>query len=135
MTIKHGTRIAQLIYHKATIPTIKSKRFHTQDNAVLTLLFTAKTTLPPTSPTTNSSTDVVQDKNIILYNDDEVMPPLIPKNVDSGDESSTASKIFWAMSAEKGHIMVRADASNVFVKAPAPKAPLYLRLDTKFDTW
>ena len=47
----------------------------------------------------------------------------------------TASKIFWAMSAGKGHIMVGADVSNAFTEALAPKAPLYLRIDTQFHAW
>ena len=47
----------------------------------------------------------------------------------------TASKIYWAMSTEKGHIVVGADASNAFAEAPAPKAPLYMRLDHQFHEW
>ena len=47
----------------------------------------------------------------------------------------TASKIYWVMSAEKGHIVVEEDASNVFAEAPAPKAPLYMSLDHQFHYW
>ena len=36
---------------------------------------------------------------------------------------------------KKGHIVVGADASNAFAEAPAPKAPIYLRLDTQFHAW
>ena len=41
----------------------------------------------------------------------------------------TVSKIFWSISAEKGHIVICADASNTFAEAPAPKVPLYINLD------
>ena len=47
----------------------------------------------------------------------------------------TASKIFWALSADKGHIVIGADASNAFAEAPAPKAPLYMDLDHQFHSW
>ena len=47
----------------------------------------------------------------------------------------TASKIFWARSAETGHIVIGADASNAFAEAPAPLAPLYMTLDHQFHSW
>ena len=47
----------------------------------------------------------------------------------------TASNIFWAISVVKGHIVVGADASNTFVEAPAPKAPVYMQLGHQFHEW
>ena len=47
----------------------------------------------------------------------------------------TCAKIFWALNAAKGHIVVGADASNAFAEAPAPCAPLYMKLDSQFHTW
>ena len=47
----------------------------------------------------------------------------------------TASKIFWSISATTGHIVIGADASNAFAEAPAPLAPLYMKLDTQFHSW
>ena len=47
----------------------------------------------------------------------------------------TCAKIFWALNAVKGNIVVGADASNAFAEFPPPTAPLYLRLDSQFHTW
>ena len=47
----------------------------------------------------------------------------------------TAARIFWALSASKGHIVIGADASNAFAEAPAPLAPLYMKLDRQFHSW
>ena len=47
----------------------------------------------------------------------------------------TCAKIFWALNAVKGNIVVGADASNAFAEAPAPCAPLYMKLDSQFHTW
>ena len=44
----------------------------------------------------------------------------------------TASRIFWSISAAKGHIVFGANASNVFVEAPPPKAPLYMIVDQQY---
>ena len=47
----------------------------------------------------------------------------------------TCAKIFWAINAEEGNIVVGADVSNAFAEAPAPCAPLYMTLDSQFHTW
>ena len=47
----------------------------------------------------------------------------------------TASKIFWATAAASTHIVIGADAANAFAEAPAPMAPLYMKLDTQFHSW
>ena len=47
----------------------------------------------------------------------------------------SGSQIFWAVSALKNLIVIGADASNSFAKAPPPKAPLYVYLDTQFREW
>ena len=41
----------------------------------------------------------------------------------------TCAKIFWALNAVSGNIVVGADVSNAFAEAPPPAAPLYMRLD------
>ena len=43
--------------------------------------------------------------------------------------ANSLEQIFWSISAIANHIIIRADASNVFAEAPAPKAPLYVYLD------
>ena len=47
----------------------------------------------------------------------------------------TAAHIFWALTASSNHVTIGADASNTFAEAPAPKAPLYMTLDTQFHSW
>ena len=47
----------------------------------------------------------------------------------------TCAKIFWAINAAAGNIVVGADASNAFGEAPPPCAPLYMKLDSQFHTW
>ena len=47
----------------------------------------------------------------------------------------TCAKIFWSLNAAKGNIVVGADASNAFTGAPPPTAPLYMILDSQFNTW
>ena len=47
----------------------------------------------------------------------------------------TCAKICWAINASKGNIVVGGDASNAFAEAPAPVAPLYMKLDSQFHTW
>ena len=47
----------------------------------------------------------------------------------------TSSKLFWALSSEKGNIVVGGDASNAFAETPPPKAPLYMSLDQQFHKW
>ena len=46
----------------------------------------------------------------------------------------TCAKIFWAINAAAGNIVVGADASNAFGEAPPPCAPLYMKLDSQFHT-
>ena len=46
-----------------------------------------------------------------------------------------ASRIFWAACAAKNYVVRGADASNAFAEAPAPKIPLYVRIDTPFREW
>ena len=47
----------------------------------------------------------------------------------------TTARIFWALTASSNHVTIGADASNAFTEAPAPKAPLYMSLDTQFHSW
>ena len=46
-----------------------------------------------------------------------------------------ASKNLWAVSVDKGYIVVGENASNRFAEAPAPKSPLYMGLDHHFHEW
>ena len=46
--------------------------------------------------------------------------------------AQTGSRIFWALSAVQGLLVVGADASNAFAEAPAPKAPLYVYADDQY---
>ena len=43
--------------------------------------------------------------------------------------------IFWGTTALKTLLTYGCDCSNAFVEAPAPKAPLYLRIDKQFREW
>ena len=47
----------------------------------------------------------------------------------------TGARLFWEISAIKNNIVIGADASNAFAEAPAPKAPLYMTLDTQYHNW
>ena len=47
----------------------------------------------------------------------------------------TGAKIFWSVSATSGNVVIGADASNAFAEAPAPVAPLYMKLDQQFHSW
>ena len=49
--------------------------------------------------------------------------------------AQTGSRIFWALSAVQGLLVVGADASNAFAEAPAPKAPLYVYADEQYREW
>ena len=40
-----------------------------------------------------------------------------------------------SVSAAMHNIVLGADASNAFAEAPAPVAPLYMKLDTQFHAW
>ena len=45
------------------------------------------------------------------------------------------ARIFWATCAAKNKIVYGADMSNAFAEAPAPKAPLYLKVDIAYKNW
>ena len=47
----------------------------------------------------------------------------------------TGARIFWAIPALTNKIVYRSDASNAFAETPAPKAPLYLRIDQAYKDW
>ena len=47
----------------------------------------------------------------------------------------TGSRIFWAATALNNFICIGADAANAFAEAPAPIAPLYVRVDDPFREW
>jgi dUTP pyrophosphatase len=53
----------------------------------------------------------------------------------AGSLEQTGSRIFWATTALYNFITIGADASNAFAEAPAPKAPLYVSIDTQFHQW
>jgi hypothetical protein len=46
-----------------------------------------------------------------------------------------SERLFWAIAAKQGLIVVGADISNAFAEAPPPKAPLYLYIDDFFRKW
>lgn len=46
----------------------------------------------------------------------------------------TCAKKIWAVKATNGNILVGTNVSNACVEAPAPKAPLYMKLDTQFHS-
>ena len=45
------------------------------------------------------------------------------------------ARIFWATCALKNKVVYGADMSNAFAEAPAPKAPLYLKVDAAYKNW
>ena len=45
------------------------------------------------------------------------------------------ARIFWALAAVEGLIVIGADASNAFAEAPAPKAPLFVEIDEQYREW
>lgn len=45
------------------------------------------------------------------------------------------ARIFWATCALKNKVVYGADMSNAFAEAPAPKAPLYLKVDVAYKNW
>jgi deoxyuridine 5'-triphosphate nucleotidohydrolase len=47
----------------------------------------------------------------------------------------TGSRIFWAATAINNFICIGADAANAFAEAPAPVAPLYVRIDDQYREW
>ena len=53
----------------------------------------------------------------------------------AGSLDHTASRIFWSISAAKGHIVFGADASNAFAEVPPPKAPLSMIVDQQYRDW
>jgi hypothetical protein len=46
-----------------------------------------------------------------------------------------SERLFWAIAAKHGLVVVGADVSNAFAEAPPPKAPLYLYIDDFFRQW
>ena len=47
----------------------------------------------------------------------------------------TGARLFWAKSALDNFIILGADASNAFAEAPAPVAPLFVRVDKQYRDW
>ena len=45
------------------------------------------------------------------------------------------ARIFWATCALKNKLIFGSDMSNAFAEAPAPKAPLYLKVDIAYKNW
>ncbi|GFH58223.1 hypothetical protein CTEN210_14699 [Chaetoceros tenuissimus] len=45
------------------------------------------------------------------------------------------SRLFWSKAALDNFIVVGADASNAFAEAPAPVAPLYVKVDEQYRHW
>jgi hypothetical protein len=48
---------------------------------------------------------------------------------------SSSERLFWAVAAYLGLIVVGADVSNAFAEVPAPKAPLYMYIDDTYRDW
>jgi hypothetical protein len=46
-----------------------------------------------------------------------------------------SERMFWAIAAKQGLVVVGADVSNAFAEAPPPKAPLYLYINDFFRQW
>ena len=46
-----------------------------------------------------------------------------------------SARIFWGTAALKNLQVYGCDCSNAFAEAPAPKAPLYLRIDKQYREW
>ena len=45
------------------------------------------------------------------------------------------ARIFWATCALRNKLVFGSDMSNAFAEAPAPKAPLYLKVDVAYKNW
>ena len=45
------------------------------------------------------------------------------------------ARIFWATYAIKNKLVFDSDMSNAFAEVPAPKAPLYLKVDAAYKNW
>ena len=45
------------------------------------------------------------------------------------------SCLFWGITALKNLLAFGCDCSNAFAEAPAPKAPLYLKIDRSYRQW
>ena len=43
--------------------------------------------------------------------------------------------MFYSLAALENMIILGADASNAFAEAPAPVAPLYMKIDKQFRNW
>ena len=50
-------------------------------------------------------------------------------------DQNSARRMFWAAAALKNKLIYGADVSNVFTKAPPPKAPMYVRIDEQYRKW
>ena len=46
-----------------------------------------------------------------------------------------AARMFYSLAALENMIILGADASNAFTEAPAPVAPLYLKINEQFRNW
>ena len=46
-----------------------------------------------------------------------------------------AAKMFYSLAALENMIILGSDASNAFAEAPAPVAPLYLKINEQFRNW
>jgi len=48
---------------------------------------------------------------------------------------TTSERLFWAIAAQEGLVVVGADVSNAFAEAPPPDDPLYLYIDEAYREW
>jgi hypothetical protein len=48
---------------------------------------------------------------------------------------AASERLFWAITAQQGYIVIGADISNAFVEAPPPKVPLHLYIDKAYREW
>jgi len=46
-----------------------------------------------------------------------------------------SERLFWAIAAQEGLVVVGADVSNAFAEAPPPDDPLYLYIDEAYREW
>ena len=48
---------------------------------------------------------------------------------------AASERLFWAIAAQEGLLVIGADVSNAFAEAPPPQAPLYLYIDEAYRDW
>jgi hypothetical protein len=48
---------------------------------------------------------------------------------------TTSERLFWAIAAQEGLVVIGADVSNAFAEAPPPADPLYLFIDEAYKEW